>query len=371
MLTGRACAQYASITDVTQTTSRAVELPESPDSPTAMRAAVLIELGRIEMEQRPVPRPAAGDVLVAVSVVGVCGSDAHYYREGRIGDFVVDAPLVLGHEAAGRIVAVGDGVDPVRVGERVSIEPQRPDPASAETLRGEYNLCPHMRFYATPPVDGALADYVTIGAAFAHRVPDSVSDTAAALLEPASVALATLRKAAIGAGSSLLIAGAGPIGLMCAQVARAMGATRIVVSDPDERRRANAPRFGATLVIAPDMVVDVEQVDAFVDASGAPAAIVDGMRRVRPAGRVVLVGMGPDTVAVPLGVIQNRELVVTGVFRYANTWPAAIELAAAGRIDLDGMVTGRFPLEQADRALDADRTPGSIKAVIDVAGDPR
>ncbi|GAA1893291.1 NAD(P)-dependent alcohol dehydrogenase [Williamsia serinedens] len=315
------------------------------------------------------PTPAAGDVLVEVTAVGVCGSDAHYYREGRIGDFVVEAPLVLGHEAAGRIVAVGAGVDGGRVGERVSIEPQRPDPSSAETLRGDYNLCPHMRFYATPPVDGALCDYVTIGSAFAHPVPDSVSDTAAALLEPTSVAVATLRKAGVGAGSSLLIAGAGPIGLMCAQVARAMGATRIVVSDPDDRRRGNAPRFGATEAIAPDAVREVDPVDAFVDASGAPPAIVDGMRRVRPAGRVVLVGMGPDTVALPLGVIQNRELVVTGVFRYANTWPAAIALAASGRIDLDGMVTGRFRLAETAQALDADRVPGSIKAVIDVAGD--
>ena len=371
MLTGGACAQYANIATVTQTTPRGSELPGSSDIPLSMRAAVLIERGRIAVQERSVPTPGPGDVLVAVTAVGVCGSDAHYYREGRIGDFVVEGPLVLGHEAAGRIVAVGDGIDRARVGERVSIEPQRPDPASAETLRGEYNLCPHMRFYATPPVDGALADYVTIGAAFAHRVPESVSDTAAALLEPTSVAIATLRKAAIGAGSSLLIAGAGPIGLMCAQVARAMGATRIVVSDPDERRRENGLRFGATGVIAPDAVADVEHVDAFVDASGAPPAIVDGMRRVRPAGRVVLVGMGPDSVALPLGVIQNRELVVTGVFRYANTWPAAIELAAAGRIDLDGMVTGRFGLDQADQALDADRTPGSIKAVIDVAGDPR
>ncbi len=120
------------------------------------------------MEQRPVPTPRAGDVLVRVTSVGVCGSDTHYYRHGRIGSFVVDAPLVLGHEAAGTIVGVGESVDPSRIGQRVSIEPQRPDPDSAETRRGDYNLCPHMRFFGTPPIDGALCDYVTIGAAFAH-----------------------------------------------------------------------------------------------------------------------------------------------------------------------------------------------------------
>ena len=173
--------------------------------------------------------------------MGVCGSDTHYYRHGRVGSFVVDAPLVLGHEAAGTIVGVGESVDPSRIGQRVSIEPQRPDPDSEETRRGHYNLCPHMRFFATPPVDGALCDYVTIGAAFAHPVPDSVSDDAAALCEPLSVGIAAVRKAGIDGGSRVLIAGAGPIGIVVAQLARAYGATEIVVSDPGRV----PPRAGA------------------------------------------------------------------------------------------------------------------------------
>src|SRR5215211_5477600 len=125
-----------------------------------MRAAVLTEPGRIEMQERPVPHPDPGEVLVRVGVVGVCGSDTHYYREGRIGEFVVEAPLILGHEAGGVITAVGAGVPEHRIGQRVSIEPQRPDPNSEETRSGHYNLCPHMRFYATPPVDGAFCEYV-------------------------------------------------------------------------------------------------------------------------------------------------------------------------------------------------------------------
>ena len=221
-----------------------------------MRAAVLIEPGRIEMEERPIPTPGPGDVLIRVSSVGVCGSDTHYYRHGRVGSFVVDAPLVLGHEAAGTIVRVGEGVDSSRIGQRVSIEPQRPDPESEETRSGHYNLCPHMRFFATPPVDGAFCDYVTIGAGYAHRVPDSVSDDAAALCEPLSVGIAAVRKAGLDGGSRVLITGAGAIGIVVAQLARAYGATDIVVGDPDESRRAQAKQFGATAVLDPTVAAD-------------------------------------------------------------------------------------------------------------------
>jgi L-iditol 2-dehydrogenase len=332
-----------------------------------MRVAVLIEPGRIEMEQRPVPRPAPGDVLIRVSSVGVCGSDTHYYRHGRIGSFVVEAPLILGHEAAGTIVGVGESVDPSRIGQRVSIEPQRPDPESAETRRGDYNLCPHMRFFGTPPVDGALCDYVTIGATFAHPVPDTVSDDAAALCEPLSVGIAALRKAGIGKGSRVLVAGAGPIGIVVVQLARAYGATDIAVSDPDRSRRNQARTNGATVTLDPAADELGCDFDAFIDASGAPAAVTTGIRALRPAGTAVLVGSGAESMDLPTQLIQNRELTLTGVFRYANTWPEAIALVESGRVDLDSMVTARFPLERTAQALDSDRTPGSVKTVVAVS----
>ncbi|WP_188543941.1 NAD(P)-dependent alcohol dehydrogenase [Rhodococcoides trifolii] len=330
-----------------------------------MQASVLMKQGVIDVQERPVPTCAHDEVLVRVASVGVCGSDAHYYREGRIGSFVVESPIVLGHEASGLIVAVGGGVSPDRVGQRVSIEPQRPDPTSDESRRGVYNLCPHMEFYATPPIDGALCEYVTIQSSFAHKVSDAISDDAAALFEPLSVGIASARKAAITGGSSVLIAGAGPVGLVTAQVARAFGATEVIVSDIAEGRRANALRFGATQAIDP-AAEDVRalRVDSFVDASGAPRAVVDGIHAVAPAGRVVLVGMGGDEYALPVSVIQNRELLLTGVFRYANTWPTALSLVRSGAIDLDSMVTARFALPDVEKALNADREPGSIKAVV-------
>lgn len=319
------------------------------------------------MEQRPVPIPAPGDVLIRVSSVGVCGSDTHYYRHGRIGSFVVDGPLVLGHEAAGTIVGVGESVDPSRIGQRVSIEPQRPDPESAETRRGDYNLCPHMRFFGTPPVDGALCDYVTIGATFAHPVPDTVSDDAAALCEPLSVGIAALRKAGIGKGSRVLVAGAGPIGIVVAQLARAYGATDIAVSDPDGSRRNQARANGATVTLDPAADELGGGFDAFIDASGAPAAVTSGIRALRPAGTAVLVGSGAESMDLPTQLIQNRELTLTGVFRYANTWPEAIALVESRRVDLDSMVTARFPLERTAQALDSDRMPGSVKTVVAVS----
>ncbi|MFC7676226.1 NAD(P)-dependent alcohol dehydrogenase [Mycolicibacterium sp. GCM10028919] len=338
--------------------------PATP--PETMRASVMTDVGTLEIEDRPVPAPGPHEVLVEVAAVGVCGSDVHYYRHGRIGDFVVEDPMILGHELSGRIAAVGDRVDPTRVGQRVAVEPQHPCRRCKQCTAGRYNLCPYMEFYATPPIDGAFCRYVTIDAEFAHPVPDSMSDDAAALLEPLSVAITTMRKAGVAPGSSILIAGAGPIGVLCAQTARAFGASRIVVTDLLESRREKALQFGATEVFDPTAVdvSAIEPVDAFVDATGVPAAVVSGIKAVGPAGHVVLVGMGADEYALPVSHIANLEITVTGVFRYTDTWPAAIHLVSSGAIDLDSMVTGRYDLEHVADALDSDTDPASLKSIV-------
>jgi L-iditol 2-dehydrogenase len=331
--------------------------------PASMRASVLVEQGVIDLRERPVPEPAADDVLIAVAAVGVCGSDVHYYRHGRIGDFVVDAPIVLGHEASGRIVATGSAVNPERIGERVAIEPQIPCRRCAHCKAGRYNLCPEMRFYATPPIDGAFCDYVTIPADFAHPVPDSISDAAAALLEPLSVGIWACHKASVGAGSRVLITGAGPIGMVAAQAARAAGATEILVSDPVASRRVRAASFGA-IALEPAEVAGVSEVDALLECSGAAPAIASGIPAVRGGGAVVLVGMGASELTLPVSLIQNRELTVTGVFRYANTWPTAIGLVASGAVDLDVLVTGTYRLDEVEAALRSDERPDSMKSIV-------
>ncbi|SDQ32728.1 L-iditol 2-dehydrogenase [Curtobacterium sp. UNCCL20] len=337
------------------------------------RVSVLLGTQDLTVEDRPVPAVDPGDVLVQVAAVGVCGSDVHYYRHGRIGDFVVEEPLVLGHELSGTIVAVGDGVDESRVGERVAVEPQRPCHRCAQCLAGRYNLCLHMRFYATPPIDGAFAEFVTIEAEFAHTLPDTVSFEAGALLEPLSVGIAAVRKARIVPGSSVLIAGAGPIGIICAQAAKAFGASRIVVSDLVPERRDRALQYGATEVVDPTVVSvasDIVPVDAFIDASGAPRAVSDGIKAVGPAGAAVLVGLGNSEMTLPVEHIQNLEVTVTGIFRYTNTWPVAIELVASGQVDLDSLVTGRFGLDDVREALESDTDPASLKSVVYPGGVP-
>lgn len=337
------------------------ELPES------MKASVLVRPRSVELESRPLPELEADEVLVRISAVGVCGSDVHYFNEGRIGDFVVKSPMVLGHEAAGTIVAVGTAVDPERLGERVSIEPQRPNPHSKQSLAGAYNLDPSMEFYATPPVDGAFMEYVKIQSHFAFAVPDEISDEAAALMEPLSVGIAAMQKARVTPGARVLISGAGPIGIICAQVAKAYGATDVIVSDLNGQRREKALQFGADRVIDPtstDMANLGLDADAFIEASGATPALQSGIRNVAPAGRIVLVGMGADEVALPISLIQSKELVVTGIFRYANTWPIAIDLVRTGKVDLDSLVTGIYGLAEVPQALLDSTKPESMKTIV-------
>ena len=333
-----------------------------------MRAAVLREPGAVVIEERPVPRAGPGEVVVRVRAVGVCGSDTHYYEHGRIGRFVVEAPLVLGHEAAGEVTDLGPGVTRLVVGERVSIEPGVPDLTCGQCLVGRYNLCPNMRFFGTPPVDGAFAEYVVVHEAFAHPVPDSVGDDAAALLEPLSVGIWACMKARVTAGSRVLITGAGPIGLVSVQAALAFGATEVVVSDVNPVRLTLARELGATMVIdaCAASVTDLHRSpEVLLECSGHPPAIGEAIRTLDRAGRAVLVGMGGDEILLPLSVIQERELELTGTFRYAGTWPRAIALIASGRINLDRLVTDTYRLDQAQEALTASRRDQrSVKVVI-------
>lgn len=332
-----------------------------------MRVSVLRARGDVALETRDVPLPGPGEVLVAVTCVGVCGSDVHYYEHGRIGPYVVDQPLVLGHEAGGRVAGVGPQVRRVVEGQRVSLEPGVPCRACQQCLAGRYNLCPDVAFFATPPYDGAFAEYVVLPETFVHPVPDNVSDEAAALMEPLSVGVWACLRGAVAPGSSVLVTGAGPIGLVCAQTALAYGASPVWVSDVNPARLHLASRLGAVALDVTGRALADYGIcpDVLLECSGNPGATRDGIRTLARAGRAVLIGMGPDEVALPLPYIQDHELVLSGAFRYANTWPTAISLVASGRVDLDVLVTGHYGLSEAEQALTAGRRdPATVKAVV-------
>jgi L-iditol 2-dehydrogenase len=337
-------------------------------TPSDQTRAVLLREHEVAVQPAPVPQPGPNQVLVEVAAVGICGSDVHYYEHGRIADFVVRAPLVLGHEGSGTIRAVGEAVSGDRVGERVAMEPQETCGRCKQCLAGRYNLCPHVIFFATPPVDGAFAQYVVLDSIRAHAVPDSLSDEAAALIEPLSVAVWAARKAAIEPGDRVLVTGAGPVGLLCADVARARGASWVGVSDTNDHRLEVALQRGANAVVnamAGPLDEQIEAVDVILECSGATPAVQSAFGVAAPAARIVMIGMGAADMSLPVATIQVKELVVTGVFRYANAYPAAIALAASGAVDLDSLVTGRFGLEQVTEALTASKTdPNSLKPVV-------
>lgn len=225
-----------------------------------------------------------------------------------------------------------------------------------------------MRFLGTPPIDGSLTNYVAVPEDFAFGLPPSISDEAGALIEPLAVAVWACGKARISAGHRVLVTGAGPIGLLVAQTARALGATEVAITDVSPARLASARRFGFEQAIDVTRTSPQDtglEVDAAIECSGQAQAVRDAIAVLRPAGTAVLVGMGEDQISLPLELIQQRELWVTGTFRYAGVYPAAIALAAHGRVDLEAMVTGRFGLDQVDAALRSSRDDAAtVKSVV-------
>jgi L-iditol 2-dehydrogenase len=333
----------------------------------------------MSMQQRARPAPGPNEVLVRVHRVGVCGSDVHYYTHGRIGGFIVENPIVLGHEMAGIIEDVGPGVDRKRIGERVAVEPGVPDRTCEWCRRGRYNLCPNVQFMATPPFDGALADYIVTPTDFAYALPGNVSLDEGALMEPLSVGVYAIHRSAIKAGENVAVFGAGPIGLVTLQVARAAGAGAITVIDLEPGRLATAKRLGATTTInaketnAVDALMEStggRGVDIVFEAAGNARTAGDAVRIAKRGGKVVMIGLPPeDNFPYPLVYAMAREIDIFTVFRYANVYPAAIALVAEGRVDTKSLITHRFPLEKAEDALllSDSRADGVIKAMVEVA----
>jgi L-iditol 2-dehydrogenase len=332
---------------------------------------VLYGVGDLRIEEHPMPVVGEHEVLVEVRSVGVCGSDVHYYEHARIGSFVVDKPLVLGHEAAGVVVATGSAASRHQIGDRVALEPGVPCRRCPHCQAGRYNVCPDVKFFATPPIDGAFAKYVTIDEDFAYLLPDHVSFDAGAMLEPLSVGIWANRKAGTSLGDQVLVTGAGPIGILAALVAKASGAGHVTIVDVNADRLRVAADLGVdeTINSSGGLGAIGEGFDVLLECTGVPPVVTAGINAVTGGGHAVLVGMSAAAEqSIPVATIQSREINLTGTFRYANTYPTAVAFASSGQINLDAIVGARFPLGQAEQALKMGHTdPSVVKTVVAVS----
>jgi L-iditol 2-dehydrogenase len=327
------------------------------------RAAVMPELGRIEITDVPYPHLTGRDVVVRVEAVGVCGSDVTYYRHGRIGDWVVEGPIILGHEVAGQVHEIGPDVTQVKVGDRVAIEPGTPCRDCRDCLAGRYHLCPDLEFLATPPYDGALLQYLAIDERNLFPMPDSMTFEEGAMCEPLSVGIWACRRAGLQPGDHVLVTGAGPVGIFAAQTARALGAGAVTITDVSPFRLAMAERLGFATEHGERPGDD--RFDVLLECSGAPGVLAQGLARLRTNGRAAMVGMPKHPVELPLSNLNVNELTIGLVNRYAHTWPTAIALISSGRVDAASVVTHHFPLDEAEAGITLlERDPESMKAII-------
>lgn len=344
--------------------------------PDTMKAAVMTGTRQIRIEDHPLPKPRENEALVKVMAVGVCGSDVHYYEHGRIGRYVVEGRFVLGHECAGEVVAIGDKVTKVAVGDRVAVEPGVTCGTCPACKAGRYNLCPDVQFLATPPVDGAFVQYMAHREDFLFKIPDTMTYEAAALVEPFSVGIHAARRAGIRPGSTIVIMGMGPVGLMAVVAARAYGAETIIAADLEEGRLHAARQLGATHTIQ----VNRENTAAIIDeltggigadvafeTAGSDKALQSALKSLRRGGALAIVGLPPKS-DIPLDIpfIVDNELDLFGIFRYANTYEDGIRFLSSGMADLDAIITDRFPLEETWTAMERALTSKSdtLKVIV-------
>ncbi|KAI1827586.1 alcohol dehydrogenase GroES-like domain-containing protein [Xylaria intraflava] len=352
-------------------------------SATQVQASVLHGAKDLRIETRTLPPPLPNEVQVAISSTGLCGSDLHYYTHNRNGNILVQEPLTLGHESAGTVVAVGAGVDAatIRTGDRVALEVGLPCEACAFCAAGRYNICKAMRFRSSarglPHTQGTLQARLNHPARWCHVLPPSLSLDLGALIEPLSVAMHARARAgadALREGSSVLVLGAGAVGLLCAAVAKVAGAAAVVVADILPARVAFAVEngfadAGFTVPLSASRLEGVEEklahaqgvaegvmgvsvaggllgeVDVTFECTGVESCMHTGIYSTKPGGKVMIIGMGTPIQTIPISAASLKEVDLVGVFRYANTYPAAIELLTSGdkRLpDISKLVTQRF-----------------------------
>ncbi|HEV7276747.1 MAG TPA: NAD(P)-dependent alcohol dehydrogenase [Devosiaceae bacterium] len=315
------------------------------------------------------------DVKIKIHTVGVCGSDVHYYTHGRIGPFVVNAPMVLGHEAAGTVVELGSEVTQLQVGDRVCMEPGIPDPNSRASRLGMYNVDPAVSFWATPPVHGVLTPFVVHPADYTFRLPDNVSFAEGAMVEPFAVGMQAALKAGIKPGDTAVVIGAGPIGTMVAVAALAGGCARAIVADLAQPKLDIAAGYQGVVPVnvrEQDLAAEVQRLtegwgaDVVFECSGSPRAWQGIAELPRPGGTIVVVGLPVEPVDLDVAGLSVKELTVTSVFRYAHQYERAIALMASGRVDLKPLISETFAFADSVRAFEraVEARPADVKLQI-------
>ena len=345
-----------------------------------MKALVLEEVGKLKIRDIELPQTVGvDDVKVAIHTVGICGSDVHYYTHGRIGDFIVKEPMVLGHEGSGTVLEVGANVTTIKVGDRVCMEPGIPNLASRSSKLGIYNVDPDVTFWATPPHHGILTPEVVHPAAFTYKVADHVSFAEAAMVEPFAVGMQAAAKAKIVPGDVALVTGAGTIGIMVALAALAGGCSKVIISDLSDEKLAIAGRYDGVIPVnikTEDLIVRVNEetenwgADVVFEASGALSVFEDIIRAARPGGALVLVGLPPENPELNVNAAIAKEIRIETVFRYANVFDRALNLIASGKVDLKPLISKTFPFEQSIEAFEraAEGRPADIKLQIAFEG---
>ncbi|MGP5080011.1 NAD(P)-dependent alcohol dehydrogenase [Brachybacterium alimentarium] len=341
-----------------------------------MRALVLQEKNRMSIEEvEPVGSPGPGEVRIAMDTVGICASDVHYWTDGKIGPFVVEEPMVLGHEGSGTVVEVGEGVTDLSPGDRVAMEPGVPNPSSRAVREGNYNVDPDVQFWATPPVDGCLTDEVIHPASYTFKLPDSLSFAEGALIEPFSVGMFAATKAGIKPGDVAAVVGSGTIGIMTAIAARAGGASQVFISDVLPEKLALLDGLEGIIPVDATKEDLGERVRAetggwgpqvVFEATGAAPAYKSLWSLPAPGGRIVLVGMPVDPVPFDIATAQSRGISLETVFRYANVYQKAIDLAATDAVDLSRFVSETFTFDNAVGAFERflEGRPTDVKLQI-------
>lgn len=343
-----------------------------------MKAVVLEKVGDIsvrdiEIEETLGPR----DVRIKVRYVGICGSDVEYFRHGRIGPFVVEEPMVLGHEASGVVAEVGGEIEHLSVGDEVCMEPGIPDPNSKAARLGIYNLDPAVRFWATPPIHGCLRESVVHPADFTFKLPEGVSLPEGAMVEPLAIGMHAAAKARITPGDLAVVLGAGTIGMVTALAALAGGCSRVVITDVKQAKLDLAGTLGPITPVnvrqrnVADVVNEMTDgwgADIVFEASGAKPAMESVFEPLRPGGRVVLIGMPGEKPALDVVGAQVKEATIETIFRYAHVYPRALALMGSGKIDVKPLITDTFPLEKAVAAFDwaTDMPETSVKGQIEL-----